>query len=84
MNLIQVRTSESLFFDNPDVNTVFDVNRSIYARDYAKIKEAYKDRYIPAGLGLVIESITESQKLIDHALSSRQTNMYNTLEELRR
>ena len=88
MNLIQVRASESLCFNNPDVNTVFDVSRSIYARDYAKIKEVYKDHDIPAGLGLVIGAITESQKLIDHALSSGQKggqiNMCNALEELRR
>jgi len=32
MNLIQVRTSDSLRFCNSDVNMVFDVSRSIYAK----------------------------------------------------
>ena len=32
MNLIQVRTSDSLRFCNSDVNIVFDVSRSIYAK----------------------------------------------------
>ena len=87
MNLIQVRASESLKFCNPDVNTVFDVSRSIYARDYQKINMVYKDRVMSAELGLVIGAITESQKLIDHALESEQKggqiNMCNALEELR-
>ena len=88
MNMIQVRSSECLCFSNPDVNTVFDVSRSIYARDYTKIEEVYKDHDISASLGLVIGAITESQKLIDHALKLEQRggqiNMCNALEELRR
>lgn len=88
MNLIQVRSSESLRFSNSDVNIVFDVSRSIYARDYMKIKEVYRNHDIPADLGLVIGAITESQKLIDHALESEQKggriNMCNALEELRK
>ena len=59
----------------------------IYARDYTRINEVYRDHNIPADLGLVIGAITESQKLIDHALESEQKggqiNMCNALEELR-
>lgn len=88
MNMIQVRTSDSLCFCNSDVNTVFDVSRSIYARDYKKIKEVYQNREIPANLGLVIGAITESQQLINQAIESEQEggqmNMCNALEELRR
>ena len=66
---------------------MFDVSRLIYARDYTKINEVYRDHNIPADLGLVIGAITESQKLIDHALESEQKggqiNMCNALEELR-
>ena len=83
----QVRSSGELCFSDPDVNMVFDVSRLIYARDYAKINEVYRDHNIPADLGLVIGAITESQKLIDHALESEQKggqiNMCNALEELR-
>ena len=65
----------------------FDMSRLIYARDYAKIKEVYSDHDIPADLGVVIGAITESQKLIDHALELEQKggqiNMCNALEELR-
>lgn len=87
MNLIQVRSSESLKFCNSDVNTVFDVSRAIYARDYKKINMKYKDQAISTELGLVIGAITESQQLIDHALELEQKggriNMCNALEELR-
>ena len=88
MNLIQVRTSDSLRFCDPDVNMVFDVSRNIYAKNYDKIKELYRDQEISASLGLVIGAVTESQQLIDHALKSEQEggqmNMCNALEELRR
>ena len=87
MNLVQVRSSGELCFSDPDVNMVFDVSRLIYARDYTKINEVYRDHNIPADLGLVIGAITESQKLIDHALELEQKggqiNMCNALEELR-
>ena len=63
------------------------MSRLIYARDYAKIKEVYSDHDIPADLDVVIGAITESQKLINHALEleqrGRQINMCNALEELR-
>ena len=63
------------------------MSRLIYARDYAKIKEVYSDYDIPADLGVVIGAITESQKLINHALELEQRggqiNMCNALEELR-
>ena len=87
MNLIQVRTSESLHFCNPDVNTVFDVSRAIYARDYQRINQRYKDQAISTDLGLVIGAITESQQLIDHALELERkggrVDMCNALEELK-
>ena len=63
------------------------MSRLIYEMDYAKIKEVYSDHDITADLGVVIGAITESQKLIDHALESEQKggqiNMCNALEELR-
>ena len=86
MNLLQLRESGSLHFHNPDVDTVFDVSRSIYERNYDKINTVYKNKAISAELGVVIGAITESQKLIDHALKSGekggQIYMCSALEEL--
>lgn len=88
MNLIELRTSGSLQFHNQDVNTVFDISRSIYERDYNKINTVYKDRLIASELGVVIGAITQSQELIDHALEVEQkggqVNMCSALEELKR
>ncbi len=88
MNLIQVRTSETLHFNNPDVNAVFDISRAIYNRNYEKINTVYKDHSLPSELGLVIGAITESQQLIDHALQSEQKggqiNMCTALEDLKK
>ena len=86
MNLIQLRTSKTLQFHNQDISTVFDISRSIYERDYCRIAALYKDMQIPSELGMVIGAITQSQKLIDHALEREQkggrVNMCNALEEL--
>lgn len=86
MNLLQLRKSGSLRFHNADVDTVFDVSRSIYERDFQKINTVYKEKAIPAELGVVIGAITESQRLINHALQSEkkggQIYMCGALEEL--
>ena len=70
LNLLQLRKSGSLHFRNSDVNIVFDVSRAIYERNFEKINTLYKDREFSTELGVVIGAITESQKLIDHALKS--------------
>ena len=81
-------TFRSWVVDNEDVYTVFDVCRSIYHRNYDKIYTVYAEQVISAELGVVIGTITESQKLIDHALESEekggQINMCTALEELKK
>ena len=68
------------------MDTVFDVSRSIYEKDFQKINTVYKEKAIPAELGVVIGAITESQSLINHALQSEkkggQIYMCGALEEL--
>lgn len=87
MNLLQLRTSGTCKFHDPEVNDVFDISRSIYERDYEKINMLYRDRNISSELGIVIGAITQSQKLIDYALESEQrggqVNMCTALKELR-
>lgn len=86
MNLLQLRESGELHFHDSDVDTVFDVSRLIYERNYDKINTVYRHKSISSELGVVIGAITESQKLIDHALASEekggQVNMCSALEEL--
>ena len=86
MNLIEVRNSEYLKFQNSDVSTVFDISRFIYDKRYDKINDMYKEQLIPSELGLVIGAITESQKLIDDAIKLEKEggkmNMCKALEEL--
>lgn len=86
MNLIELRTSGTLQFHNQDVNTVFDISRAIYECDYDKINTVYGRMQITSELGVVIGAITQSQKLIDHALKLEQNgvqvNMCSALEEL--
>ena len=86
MNLFQLRKSGSLRVHNQDVDTVFDVSSSIYEKDFQKINTVYKEKAIPAELGVVIGATTESQRLINHALQSEkkggQIYMCGALEEL--
>lgn len=86
MNLIEVRNSEYLKFQNSDVSIVFDISRFIYDKRYDKINDIYKEQLIPSELGLVIGAITESQKLIDDAIKLEKEggkmNMCKALEEL--
>ena len=86
LNLLQLRASGSLRFHNSDVETVFDVSRSIYERNFTRINTKYKDKAIPAELGVVIGAITASKKLMNQALKSEerggQIYMCNALEEL--
>ena len=86
MNLIQVRESEQLKFQNEDVCTVFEVSRNIFKGDYGKIEDIYRDREIDPELGIVIGAITESKELINHALEKRggKMNMCTALEELKK
>ena len=85
MNLIQVRESEQLRFQNPDVQTVFDVSRNIFKKNYGKIEDIYREREIDSELGLVIGTITESKELINHTLERKggRMNMCTALEELK-
>ena len=70
MNLIQVRDSDTLNFQHPDVAAVFDISRSIYKEDYDKIRSYYNTQNpdFSAEIGMVIGAITESKQLIDYAL----------------
>lgn len=60
MNLIQVCRSEELVFHNTDVQTVFEISRNIYKRDYKKIEKVYQDKEFSSELGIVIGAITDS------------------------
>ena len=85
MNLLQLRNSENLKFKNKDVQTIFDVSRLIYGKNYGKITSIYKDQNLTNELGIVIGAITGSQELINYAASEKeggQFNMCTALDEL--
>ena len=85
MNLLQLRNSENLKFKNKDVQTIFDVSRLIYGKNYGKITSIYKNQNLTNELGIVIGAITGSQELINYAASEKeggQFNMCTALDEL--
>ena len=86
MNLIQVGESEGLVFRNGDVQTVFEISRNIYKKNYKKIEEAYQDKEFSYELGVVIGAITDSPELVNQALERKggRMNMCMALEELKK
>ena len=85
MNLIQVGESEGLVFRNGDVQTVFEISRNIYKKNYKKIEEAYQDKEFSYELGVVIGTITDSPELVNQALERKggRMNMCTALDELK-
>lgn len=86
MNLLQIRSSEHFHFQNNDVQTVFDMVRLIYEEDYTNFNKRYKDKSIPAELGLTIGYIVNSQRIINQSLimeeREREIDMCKALENL--
>lgn len=77
MNLIQVRQSENLCFQNQDISIVFDMIRSIYNKDYETFHEMYKDKTMSTELGLTVGSVVKSQAIINEVMkwcASRQVD----------
>ena len=72
MNLIQVRQSENLCFQNQDISIVFDMIRSIYNNDYETFHEMYKDKTMSAELGLTVGSVVKSQAIINEVMKMEE------------
>lgn len=85
-NLIELRKSEHLKFHNDDVDKTFNISRFIFDEKYDKITNIFKEENISSELAMVIDCITESQKLINDAVNAQQeggnVNMCKALEKL--
>ena len=83
---ISIERRSCLSFQNKNVRTVFEISRNIFKKDYAKIRNTYREQEIDAQLGIVIGSITDSRDLVNHALKKKggRMNMCTALEELKR
>lgn len=66
-----------------DVNTVFEVSREIFRKNFAKIYELYKNRHVDPELIAMIGMITDSVELIRQSENKEVENMCKTLEELK-
>lgn len=86
MNLVQVRKSGLLKFQNEDVDTVFKMIRLIYNKRYEEFNENYEGKLMDTELALVIGSITNSQRIINQALNAEKKgekmNMCKVWEEI--
>lgn len=86
MNLLEIRKSGSMVFNNQDVKNVFDLVRRIYNEEFSKINELYDNIDLNPEVGIAVGSITNNQKLVRHALSIKekggQFNMCSALEKL--
>ena len=82
MNLVQVRDSGQYRFHNEDVNTVFEISREIFHKNFDRIYERYKDREIDEELAGMIGMITDLQ-LVRPGEKREVRTMCTALEELK-
>ena len=86
MNLIQVRKSEHLHFENSDISNLFELIRSIYNKDYDLFQRMYKDKKLSTELGLTLGSVVNSQAIIKQILAVEEkgsdSNMTDPFEEM--
>lgn len=83
LNMVQVRESEQYRFHNEDVNTVFEVSREIFKKNFDKIYELYGNRDMDAEIIAMIGMITDSSELIRQGENKEVRNMCTALEELK-
>lgn len=85
MNLLEIKKSESLNFNDLQVRAVFEITRSIYQRDFSKINEKYSNVELDPEVGLLVGSITNTQSLVNQALLAKKEggrfNMCTAMKE---
>ena len=83
MNLLEVRDSEQYRFSNEEVETVFDVTRKIYRKQYEELENTYGDKTISYELFKVITTISNSEELLEKAACEEkgEVRMCRALEE---
>lgn len=85
MNLLEIKKSESMNFNDLQVRAVFEITRSIYKKDFSKINEKYSDVELDPEVGLLVGSITNTQSLVNQALLARKEggrfNMCTAMKE---
>lgn len=83
MNLLQVRESSQYHFDNEDVQTIFEITRYLYQREFDKVKKFYGEKVVKSDVGAVIGVMTGSRRIVEQALESEGgMNMCTALEKL--
>lgn len=82
MNLVQILDSDQYAFHDPDVQTVFEISREIYRKNFSAIKERYGSRNIKSELAAVIGAITDSAYLLEQTTEKEEIDMCNALKEL--
>ena len=75
MNLLQLRNSENLKFKNKDVQTIFDVSRLIYGKNYAASEKEGGQFNMCTALDELIESGKEKllTEMVEKKLAKNKT-----------
>ena len=84
MNLLEVGKSERYWFNNRDVQDIFEAARHIYKGEFAQVKEMFGERNISSDVGAMIGVMTDSNQIIEQAYKSEGgMNMCTALEKLK-
>lgn len=85
MNLIQIRGSGKYFFDNEDVQTVFEVSEYIFGKQFDELERKYGQVQIKAEIAAMIGAVTGSDHIVSKFIDKgggMKMNMCSALREL--
>lgn len=82
IHVLQIQNSEQFHFHNRDVNTLFDITRMAFQKQYEQIYEKYQNQPISQEVVTAIGSITNVPQLMELEQKEKGgTVMFNMLED---
>lgn len=82
IHVLQIQNSEQFHFHNHDVNTLFDITRMAFQKQYEQIYEKYQNQPISQEVVTAIGSITNVPQLMELEQEEKGgTVMFNMLED---
>ena len=83
MNLLEVRDSGKYFFNNKDVEVVFDITRKTFSGNIDAIREKYEHEKLSPEMLTVIGKMTGSKEIMEMGNNKEVDSMCTALEKLK-
>lgn len=83
MNLLEVRDSGKYFFNNRDIEVVFDITRKTFSGSIDEIRQKYEHEKLSPEMLLVIGKMTGSKEIMEMGNNKEVDSMCTALEKLK-